>query len=209
MLNKKGNRLIKLKPYLCAIAVSFLGYGIFSLYLVSQNLKEINSFIVAFHLLYFKINAIQMIYTFRMPLEKFSPCPFVVIAAIIEEERKQRPTKIRKKVTADTNRGMLQVTVAFIPMWRLQGTVENWVHRLHNCTWLAFFFAHCFPVCCETEKLLPQICSQTPLISRTIQTEPTSFHLLCILGKVNGSSSETRFIGSTSADFRIFEHCKV
>lgn len=123
MLNKKGNRLIKLKPYLYAIAVSFLGYGVFPLYLVSQKLLEINSFIVAFDLLSFKINDIQIIYIFSVPLEKFSACPFVVIAAITEEERKQRPTKIRKKVTADTNRGM-QVTVTLIPMWRLQGTVE-------------------------------------------------------------------------------------
>lgn len=123
MLNKKGNRLIKLKPYLCAIAVSFLGYGIFPLYLVSQKLQEINSFIVAFDLLDFKMNGIQIMYIFSIPLEKFSACPFVVIAAVTEEERKQRPTK-RKKVTTDTNRGMLQVAVALIPMWRLQGTME-------------------------------------------------------------------------------------
>lgn len=108
MLSKKGNRLIKLKPDLCATAVSFLGDGIFPLYLVSQKLQKINSFIDASDLLYFKINDIQIIYLFSIPLEKFSACPVVVIAAIAEKERKQRLTKIRKKVTADTNRGMLQ-----------------------------------------------------------------------------------------------------
>lgn len=82
--------------------------NIFPLYLVSQKLKAINSFKVAFDLQYFKINDIQIIYLFSIPLENFSACPILVISAITEKERKQRPTKIRKKVTADTNRGMLQ-----------------------------------------------------------------------------------------------------
>lgn len=54
MLNKKGNRLIKPILHLYNIAVSFLGSCVSPLYLVSQGLQEINSFIVAFDLLCFK-----------------------------------------------------------------------------------------------------------------------------------------------------------
>jgi len=39
--------------------------------------------------------------------EMFGASPFVVVAAITEKKREQRSTKIRKKVTADTNRGKL------------------------------------------------------------------------------------------------------
>lgn len=101
MLNKKDKRLIKPILYLYDIAVSFLGSCISPLYLVSQGLQEINSFIVAFDLLCFK--RVTIIDHFS---ETFSASHFIV-AAITEKKRQQRPTKIRKKVTADTNRGTL------------------------------------------------------------------------------------------------------